>query len=732
MAGFATTSVGFNPFNLNFGKRYNVDKDDKYTDYEDTEYTSYDEIDMSKQDDRAWYEKVGDALSSVGSTLAVGATSIVSGIADVGESLVDGTIWLGGTIASGATSIFDEDLANDIREGTMDVIAYDAVGEANKAFYENTEIGKAINDASIYSYDSRQMQGVRNISKYATEFAGATAITVATGGLGGVALAGATGFVAGSGDMAEALFQDEENRDYGRDSGLIALSGLGNAVSWAAMGRTGSSVSKAVSVMKETGVKQFFSTSLANIKDLLKSVDLKSLANNKFILSMLKNTFKDPDFYLDTLGVSANNISEAYAMWIKTGEFNLNWKNLAAELGFAGALNFFAGGVQSLADLKKPFKDFNIETKLARYNELMKTAMSEDYIKYMDNVANGYAVVLNAEYDEVSRELSQLTREIDDYVTYINNEALVQNSPHVELSLKQDILSNCDLKTDELTKARQLYLELNKRMNYDINYYKGTDEMKALIYNQPVSFDTLKGNAVVCKGWSELYQELLIESGFDPNQVRIMGGNNVNNHKWIEITLKDGNIIIADATDAINHSIDLSNCKGGFSTNGFFYADPSYSGARLNKLQNLNLEEIGKQWLGMDQSIGYASGNYQAELLQKADNAFSNSSLYNSVFGGNSFEKALNNMINMEIPKNMDGYDTYGYFNKVKRAMFSPEDASKININLSFRQTELGTEAVTLISGPNNYAIYSSSTGRHVFTDFQEYMDFINTLGLFR
>ena len=59
----------------------------------------------------------------------------------------------------------------------------------------------------------------------------------------------------------------------------------------------------------------------------------------------------------------------------------------------------------------------------------------------------------------------------------------------------------------------------------------------------------------------------------EPDKVKIMGENKVGSHKWIEIELDNGNIIIADATDSINGELDLAKCKSSFSSNGFFYCN---------------------------------------------------------------------------------------------------------------------------------------------------------------
>lgn len=370
--GFGTRSTFFSIGNLFSQTDKNVTVDNSYSDeYADI---AYDEIiDYSGEvESNSWFSGALDFFGEVGATITVGATSVVSGVMDLGESIVDGVVTVGGTVAAGVTSIFDEELSESIKEGTMDFVSYDATGELNRYFYEETEIGRAINDASALKYDSELAQGIQTGTKVVVEAAAATAIIVATGGTAapalagfagsavatgatvtttGMLLAGTVGFLEGVGAKSEELFQNEtDTSNFYSNIGLAGLNGVGKALSWIAMGRTGASVFQAGQLVKSFGVKATLSTLKQTVLSL-KNLSLKDIVSSEFFKATLSNTFKDPDFYLDSLGVAADNLTDAYSTWQQTGEFNLDYRQMLAEIGFAGLANLGAGSVSAMFDV---------------------------------------------------------------------------------------------------------------------------------------------------------------------------------------------------------------------------------------------------------------------------------------------------------------------------------------------------------------------------------------------
>ena len=114
------------------------------------------------------FENLVDISESVGATVAVGTTSILSGIAKVDELIADGIVWVEGKKVEGVSwlvgevaGLFSEDTKNSIMKWREDVkksvkseIERDRVGELNEWFYENTKIGQSINEKSYLKYDS--------------------------------------------------------------------------------------------------------------------------------------------------------------------------------------------------------------------------------------------------------------------------------------------------------------------------------------------------------------------------------------------------------------------------------------------------------------------------------------------------------------------------------------------------------------------------------------------------
>lgn len=172
----------------------------------------------------------GDALKQTGCTFVVTASSAASGAAKLGELVIDGLTFVGGSALSGVAWLFDHDTGKDLMDGTLDWIRKDLVGEANKYIYENTSIGKWINENSNLKYDSEGAQMIRKVTEFATKIGVATAATIATGGAAAPAAIG-IGALYGTGNEVEKYAQsvDRENGesyDYKR-AFLKAFAGAG-------------------------------------------------------------------------------------------------------------------------------------------------------------------------------------------------------------------------------------------------------------------------------------------------------------------------------------------------------------------------------------------------------------------------------------------------------------------------------------------------------------------------
>ena len=210
-----------------------------------------------------------DGYTALMSTEAVIATSVVSGVAKLGEHFVDVALWCGGKISEGRAyvagtivGLFDKDLGDAIKNAghqanqqMKEWIEFDAVGEANKWFYENTGLGRWINDNSLMKYDSEAAMKIRGITEKAAEFAAATALTIATGGAATFAI----GALYGIGKQAESTYQQ-----HGTDTTLLQEAGiLGSGaltgLSWLVKGKLGAGFLEIGKTAAEVGIKEVIS-----------------------------------------------------------------------------------------------------------------------------------------------------------------------------------------------------------------------------------------------------------------------------------------------------------------------------------------------------------------------------------------------------------------------------------------------------------------------------------------
>ena len=294
--------------------------------------------------------------------------------------------------------------------------------------------------------------------------------------------------------------------------------------------------------------------------------------------------------------------------------------------------------------------------------------------------------------------------------------------------MKNEILDTVTSDMSLIERARKLYIEMNKRFSYDPNYLGGTDLEQSIIYNKYASFDQIDSTNIICKSWSELYRELLIDSGFELNTVSIKStGEGVGMHRWVEINFGD-RIIVADATESIGGTNDLANCKIGSSTLGFVETMPEYSGVCLTKYDLDSLKEEGKSLLDMDKKIGYVNDdNYFEELIIDAKKQFGNDTdLNNAVFGSDSSSQFLKIMLEADMDSGMDGLDAFIYYKKLRSALFGGNSTYGITTKYNIKTVDGSKEVFATLETSEGYAVYSKSTGKHVFYDIEDYINYID------
>ena len=345
-----------------------------------------------------------------------------------------------------------------------------------------------------------------------------------------------------------------------------------------------------------------------------------------------------------------------------------------------------------------------------------------------------------SEIDDVNNVTKDMIDRIDDpssaefKIGDRNYSALeLRNMIDSEISLKNSLLNSVENINDPLLKTRKLYIELNKKLHYDMNFFKADDVTKSQILNKTTTFENIgKGNKVICKGWSELFRELLIDSGFDEKNVRI---NTSGIHRWVEVDLGNGYIIHADATEAINNSIDLATCKAGFGTSGFICINNetgNWSGVRPKSIveseSNKNIINSNNQLLlEIDQYLGYAGNEgYFADEVIKAKKLFGIS----RKFSDKMVERQLDAIFNIEIPPNIDGYEVFVYYKKISDNLFGSNN-NPITLSTLYLKTDDGIEPINYMSdGSRRFQLYSTSFGIKRFDNLQDLRAFEQSIGL--
>ena len=309
------------------------------------------------------FEEAHDNIKTLQATNAVVLEKVTSGVLKIGEYIQDGTIMLKTTGASvitlGIDAVFGTNYTDDMWESTMDYVAIDQVGNIEKVFYENTSLGKELNDESILKYNSKGAESIKNASKKVGEIAAATAITIATGGAAAPLVAAGIGFLEGTGQGGEKYFSmTDENGNYTnrsvKDIGLSYLEGIQKGAEWYISGQVGSGI--------YNGVKSF-----VNPASITREVASRATGNT--FKDAVVNTIKLPDMYVDFAAATA----KAGAGYITNGK--VNWKDYAFEMGFA-VLGNFAGELLSAAAANK-----TIDGQIAKANIVSKETGAVSQIK---------------------------------------------------------------------------------------------------------------------------------------------------------------------------------------------------------------------------------------------------------------------------------------------------------------------------------------------------------------
>ena len=263
-------------------------------------------------------------------------------------------------------------------------------------------------------------------------------------------------------------------------------------------------------------------------------------------------------------------------------------------MAVAGVMN--AGAVVTITISGKVYKFLASELAKRKFNELDLTRDSESIIEelYQETLAEYMQMVQDENIDSLEDAL--------DYIRNSNMNDLEKNRL-LDASVKT-LVQNMENPAEAVVK---LYSELTRILHYDesatvdSNVDDRIDSHMDLL-NMP------DNDNVVCSEFSTVFYDLLRRAGFSDDQVKIIGTSKANRngvqtnkvthdkHRWVQVDLGDGRIMIADATDAMKGRTDFTSSKAGLDFVGLVILDKRYAGTRISDVFNLGLMYIdGKE-----------------------------------------------------------------------------------------------------------------------------------------
>ena len=346
------------------------------------------------------------------------------------------------------------------------------------ALYEDTSVGQTIYNESFAADD------VRNVGNMAGEVGMNIGLMEAGGSPLAVVSAGVTGY----GEGLETAYANGASVDEGMYVG--ALNATYNSVQWAV----------GIKINKYNPFQSELNNAALHIV-----LDSATGATDGLFQPLTQLIYVDG--YYDNNGnyIKFNENETWGEKYQKIFEENGGWNTVGKYAKMSGLFS----GVSEIGGLSKYFRnkdvkanagdisnksitnslnDAEIAQKTARYNELSKIASSDDYIKYMDNAEKGYAQVLRSDYDEISKELANLEKELGisdnkpiDQVSQKSVDNGVNNNQESISPINHEIDKiNNDLDLNSMTDEELIkkYNELSSIKNSDeyIQYLKNAED----------------------------------------------------------------------------------------------------------------------------------------------------------------------------------------------------------------------------------------------------------------
>lgn len=482
----------------------------------------------------------------------------------------------------------------------------------------------------------------------------------------------------------------------------------------------------------ESGIKEVKNLryNMPKFKNNIKAGMYKVKRTNKFA-NNLKGYAKGIEYQLDIFLNGIKNVKNVNLYSLpKNKNFMLVKESLSKNDGYMDIFALKKATANSIDnELNKAQIDLNLSMeKYATYSSIKE---SNAYKQYLKNA--GYK---NEVFDNLEKNMKKLDKEIEKNYEYINKLFIKKNEKNL-LNLKDKIFDSMPNGLNKLEKARYIYINLSKNVKYDENYSLTSNEN---IYKNVLNIHNMKGNKVICKGWSELYKQLLLQSGFNENEVTIVGRPKVGSHKFVEIKF-DQFKVFADATNNYNGMTDLVASKVGSKTIGFARAplnlNLSDKGSKELREFFINRKNLDEVWLeNIDKNVYKNEGNVD-EISHKINETFDNSLIYSKLFGSQSNETIASKIrvLNPVLEK-LDGLETYTFLRTKKSKFFNTVESNKISITLLGKvKSENEGKFITCVCvevSDNNYKYYLNKEGTGLVEVSLNVVNNLNKNGFFR
>ena len=455
------------------------------------------------------------AIDTLASTGAVLANTITSGVLDLGEGIVDGLAWCGGKIVEGGSwllgsvvGLFDQNAGQAIKDfgverdnDVKEFMEVDWIGKANDWFYNETAIGRHLNEASLMKYDSETAQKIRGITEKVAEIAAATALTIATGG---AAAPLAVGLLYGMGTAGESTYQQ-----YG--TGTSVLQELGIAGSGALTGLSWMATGKLVAGFLEIG-------------------KTAAAVGTKKVLSQIAKDVVTKDFWMKALKeglTGANGVGNYIASAMMTGDNLIPYINGEKEWDANAigslALEFLKNLGLNVAEdaLRGYIGNFNSENAI---REITEAASRIERPKLNPSDFENYDKYLEAEQEARIKELSELQRMIDNGEELTPFDQMRYQKISSEVRFSEKSLSTALSEAEEQVasiKAKIAETGLTEELSEQLRYY----EHQVEVYDDAIMTLERMNNTVVNEyGYENLtkygkqsYEESVLHNAVNPD-----------------------------------------------------------------------------------------------------------------------------------------------------------------------------------------------------------------------